>query len=74
MSEASPQKPAGASKGAARFRPILLLPLALFTALAIIFFVSLRSGVDPEAMPSALVGKPAPDFDCRRCPARRCLG
>ena len=62
MSEASPKVPAGAGK-ATRFRPILLLPLAIFAALAAIFFVSLRSGVDPEAIPSALVGKPAPDFD-----------
>ena len=40
-----------------------LLPLGFFAALALIFFTQLRSGVDPSAIPSALVGKPAPDFD-----------
>jgi cytochrome c biogenesis protein CcmG/thiol:disulfide interchange protein DsbE len=67
MSEASPKEPAAAGKGP-RFRPVLLLPLALFAALAAIFFVSLRSGIDPEAIPSALVGKPAPEFDLPALP------
>jgi len=40
-----------------------LLPLGLFVALALIFLSRLESGVDPEAIPSALVGKPAPAFD-----------
>ena len=44
-------------------RLIYLLPLGFFVCLALIFFVQLRSGVDPEAIPSALVGKPAPAFD-----------
>jgi len=39
-----------------------LLPLGVFACLALIFLLRLQSGVDPEAIPSALVGKPAPDF------------
>jgi cytochrome c biogenesis protein CcmG/thiol:disulfide interchange protein DsbE len=41
----------------------LLIPLGFFIALALIFFTRLTSGVDPEAIPSALVGKPAPVFE-----------
>jgi cytochrome c biogenesis protein CcmG, thiol:disulfide interchange protein DsbE len=48
---------------APRPRLILLLPLFVFVALAAVFLVRLESGGDPEAIPSALVGKPAPDFD-----------
>jgi len=44
-------------------RLIYLLPLGLFICLALIFLLQLRSGIDPEAIPSALVGKPAPAFD-----------
>jgi len=46
-----------------RVRLILLLPLFFFVALAAIFLLRLESNVDPEAIPSALVGKPAPPFD-----------
>ncbi len=49
---------------ARRPRPILLLlPLALFAALAAVFLIRLESGGNPEDIPSALVGKPAPSFD-----------
>ncbi len=52
------------NKPAARRRTILvLLPLVAFAGLAALFFIRLESGVDPELIPSALVGKPAPDFD-----------
>jgi cytochrome c biogenesis protein CcmG/thiol:disulfide interchange protein DsbE len=49
---------------ASRRRPRLihLLPLGIFLALAAVFFVRLISGEDPSAIPSVLVGKPAPDF------------
>lgn len=40
-----------------------LLPLGLFACLALIFLLRLQSGVDPSAIPSALVGGPAPAFD-----------
>ena len=40
-----------------------LLPLGLFACLALIFLLRIQSGVDPSAIPSALVGGPAPAFD-----------
>lgn len=46
-----------------RRRLIFLLPLAAFLALAGVFLVRLEAGGDPEAIPSALIGKPAPAFD-----------
>jgi cytochrome c biogenesis protein CcmG, thiol:disulfide interchange protein DsbE len=52
------------NKPAARRRTILvLLPLIVFAGLAAIFYASLKSGRDSDFIPSALVGKPAPDFD-----------
>jgi cytochrome c biogenesis protein CcmG, thiol:disulfide interchange protein DsbE len=39
---------------------IVLLPLAVFLALAALFFFRLGSG-DPSRVPSALIGHPAPD-------------
>jgi cytochrome c biogenesis protein CcmG/thiol:disulfide interchange protein DsbE len=43
-------------------RLIYLLPLGFFLALALVFLMRLESGLDPSAVPSALVGKPAPEF------------
>jgi cytochrome c biogenesis protein CcmG/thiol:disulfide interchange protein DsbE len=43
-----------------RRRLIVLLPLALFLALAALFFYRLGSG-DPSKLPSALIGRPVPD-------------
>jgi cytochrome c biogenesis protein CcmG/thiol:disulfide interchange protein DsbE len=43
-----------------RRRLIVLLPLALFLALAALFFYRLGAG-DPSQLPSALIGRPAPD-------------
>jgi len=40
-----------------------LLPLAIFLALAGIFLVQLLSGRDTSAVPSALIGSPAPQTD-----------
>jgi cytochrome c biogenesis protein CcmG, thiol:disulfide interchange protein DsbE len=45
-----------------RSRLVLYLPLAVFLALAMVFLTRLLSGGDPSAIPSALVGKPVPDF------------
>jgi cytochrome c biogenesis protein CcmG/thiol:disulfide interchange protein DsbE len=45
-----------------RVRLVTLLPLGLFIALAIVFLARLESDTPPDAVPSALVGKPAPDF------------
>lgn len=41
-------------------RLIVLLPLAIFLALAAMFFTQLQSGRDIGAVPSALIGAPAP--------------
>lgn len=46
---------------ARRFRPILLLPLAIFLALAALFLSQLLSGRDVAAIPSALIGQEAPE-------------
>ncbi len=40
-------------------RILVLLPLAVFLGLAVLFYVGLRSG-DPSLLPSALIGHPAP--------------
>ena len=44
-----------------RFRPIMLLPLAIFLALAGLFLSQLLSGRDVAAIPSALIGQDAPE-------------
>jgi cytochrome c biogenesis protein CcmG/thiol:disulfide interchange protein DsbE len=46
-----------------RLKLIYLLPLGFFLCLALIFLLRLESGTDPAAIPSALVGQPAPPFD-----------
>lgn len=46
-----------------RLKLIYLLPLGLFLSLALIFFQRLEFGGDPAAIPSVLVGQPAPPFD-----------
>lgn len=44
-----------------RLRALFLLPVVIFVALAGLFLVRLFSG-DPSRVPSALVGRPAPEF------------
>lgn len=44
-------------------RLVFLVPLLLFAALAGYFAIALFSGRDPRELPSALLDKPAPDFD-----------
>lgn len=41
---------------------VALIPLAVFAALAFLFYIGLYRG-DPTTLPSALIGKPAPEFD-----------
>ncbi len=41
---------------------LALLPLGVFAALALVFYIGLFRG-DPSNLPSALIGKPAPEFD-----------
>jgi cytochrome c biogenesis protein CcmG, thiol:disulfide interchange protein DsbE len=47
---------------APRRHPLRFLPLVLFALLAALFLVRLLSG-DASRLPSALIGKPAPEFD-----------
>ncbi len=46
----------------ARRSLLLILPVVVFVALAAVMFLRLRSGADPSALPSAMIGKPAPAF------------
>jgi cytochrome c biogenesis protein CcmG/thiol:disulfide interchange protein DsbE len=57
MSDASP--PTTSSVGR---RLAFILPVLLFLGIAAYFGEALFSGRDPQRLPSALVGKPAPDF------------
>ena len=41
---------------------LVILPVVTFAVLAAVFFLRLRSGVDPAALPSVLIGKPIPSF------------
>jgi cytochrome c biogenesis protein CcmG, thiol:disulfide interchange protein DsbE len=43
-----------------RRRIVVLVPLAIFLALAALFLIGLNLG-DPSTLPSALIGQPAPD-------------
>jgi cytochrome c biogenesis protein CcmG/thiol:disulfide interchange protein DsbE len=45
------------------YRALYLLPLALFLVLVLYFASSLRPGHDIHELPSAMIEKPAPDFD-----------
>lgn len=42
---------------------LALLPLVIFVGIAATFFVQLTSGEDASEVPSALIGKPAPEFE-----------
>ncbi|HEY1722837.1 MAG TPA: DsbE family thiol:disulfide interchange protein [Magnetospirillaceae bacterium] len=44
-------------------RLLYLLPLALFLVIAGYFAATLRSGRDPQALPSAMIDKPMPAID-----------
>lgn len=46
-----------------RFRLIYGLPVLVFVALAILFFVQLTSGRNPSDIPSVLLNKPVPAFN-----------
>jgi cytochrome c biogenesis protein CcmG/thiol:disulfide interchange protein DsbE len=51
----------------ARRRLLVLLPLVVFLALAALFFLRLGAG-DPSRIPSALIGRPAPDTNMPAVP------
>lgn len=61
MSEANREASAGIAPKRGRW--LLYLPLGLFLVLAFIFLVQLQSSNSPDFIPSALVGKPVPEFD-----------
>lgn len=42
---------------------LLVLPVLVFAALAATLLLRLRSGVDPAALPSVMIGKPVPAFE-----------
>jgi cytochrome c biogenesis protein CcmG/thiol:disulfide interchange protein DsbE len=44
-------------------RALYLLPLLLFVVLAGYFYIELQPGHDTQVLPSAMIDKPAPDFD-----------
>ncbi|MDR7037578.1 cytochrome c biogenesis protein CcmG/thiol:disulfide interchange protein DsbE [Methylobacterium sp. BE186] len=47
---------------------LLIVPLVAFAVLAGLFFLRLRSGIDPAAIPSVLIGKPVPAFELPAVP------
>lgn len=46
-----------------RFRPLLVLPLAVFVAIGALLYARLGSGEDPSLVPSAMIGRPVPTFE-----------
>jgi cytochrome c biogenesis protein CcmG/thiol:disulfide interchange protein DsbE len=44
-------------------RLVFLIPLVLFLVLAAYFALSLRPGLDPQELPSAMIDKPMPKID-----------
>ena len=52
----------------ARRSLLLVVPLVAFVALAGLFFVRLRSGADPSAVPSVMIGRPVPAFSLAALP------
>lgn len=66
-SEPVPEVPAQPSVQG-RPRLLYLAPALLFVLLAVVFVTRLLSGADPAQVPSALIGKPAPDFELAALP------
>ncbi len=52
---------AEAGDAMAKVSPLMILPPLLFAGLAVMFYVGMNRD-DPEALPSALVGQPAPPW------------
>lgn len=49
------------SGSSVRSQLIVFIPLALFLALAVLFFARLEGDKDPSRIPSAMIGRPVPD-------------
>jgi cytochrome c biogenesis protein CcmG/thiol:disulfide interchange protein DsbE len=62
MNETPTDLDGGAAARPGGRRLLVALPAILFAALAGLFLYQLESGHDPRKLPSALVGKPVPDF------------
>ena len=62
MSEAATETPTEEARNVGRRRIVVLVPLAVFLALALLFLYRLGSG-DPSIIPSALIGHPVPQID-----------
>lgn len=56
-------KPDTATAPKRRIPVLVLLPVIVFSALAGLFLFQLTLGTDPSTIPSALIGKPAPESD-----------
>src|SRR3954468_10258239 len=57
----------GERENSRRIRILYLLPVLVFTALALLFLLRLYSG-DPSQVPSALIGRPVPAFSLEPVP------
>ncbi|MCP4385145.1 MAG: DsbE family thiol:disulfide interchange protein [Hyphomicrobiales bacterium] len=57
---------ASAPQKTSRPRLVFLVPLFVFVTLATVFLIRLQTDGDLSAVPSALIGKPAPAFDLPR--------
>ena len=71
---ASPSDPDDKPPEPVRRSLLLIVPLIAFAVLAGLFFLRLRSGVDPAALPSAMIGKPAPAFELAGVPGLEAEG
>ncbi|MCK7612312.1 DsbE family thiol:disulfide interchange protein [Roseibium sediminicola] len=60
---ATPAKSRDNTSSKRKFPVLVLLPLVVFAALAALFLFQLTLGGDPQKIPSALINKPAPEFD-----------
>jgi cytochrome c biogenesis protein CcmG/thiol:disulfide interchange protein DsbE len=68
LREVHPEMLAGASSHERRPKATLILPFILVGILVVFLFVKLRSGEPPDRLPSALIGKPVPEFDLPAIP------
>lgn len=59
MTSKTPDK---TEEAGSRFSMRMALPLLFFAGLAALFFIGLQTG-DPSKLPSALIGKPVPEFE-----------
>ncbi len=61
--QVSPESDDGEEKPRRGVSLLVLLPLIIFLCLALLFLFQLSSGEDPSIVPSALIGKEAPQLD-----------